>query len=718
MTTAAFSVLAPTRGFSNKRVMASTAGEARSTGIGALKARGDSYVHRLLCTAEKWLESERGQLPLWLPVMLGAGIAAWFVLPLRSMWIAVILGGIAVAATGAILGLRRRAGLALLLAGIALAGGCGLIWVRSAIVAAPVVTRPEVVDLSGDILKVEKLVAKGNWRLTLAPVAAPGGVSRVRISVPMDELSREPRVGDQFTGRVRLMPPTAPAVPGGYDFRRQAWFLGLGGVGKALGPVRIDGRASEPGLRQRLNAHIAERLPERESGIASALVTGDQGRIAEADQEAMRASGLAHLLSVSGLHISAVVAAAFLITLRLLALSPRLALTFPLLTISAAAAALAGVAYTLLTGAEVPTIRSCIAAILVLIGMVLGRDALTLRLVATGALVVLLLWPESLVGPSFQLSFAAITAIVALHESRRVQRWFGPREEGRGRRVLRALASLLLTGLVVEAVLAPIALFHFHKSGLYGAVANMVAIPLTTFFIMPAEALALVLDLAGLGAPFWWLAGKGIALLLWLSHAVAAQPGAVAMLPSVPKLAYLLSLAGGLWIMLWRTRARLLGVGPLVAGLVLAVLAPPPDLLITDDGRHLAVRDDEGRLAILRPKSGDFVRQTLAERSAYAGELDDLDLAHHADCSADACIIDVNRGRPWRILATRSRHRIAWREIVKACDQADIVVSERLLPRACHARWLTITPTMLAQTGGLAISLQKGTVETVRTVRG
>lgn len=697
--------------------MASTAGEARSTGFGALKARGDSYVHRLLCTAEKWLESERGQLPLWLPVMLGTGIAAWFVLPLRSMWIAVILGGMAFAAAGASLGLQRRLGMAMLLAGLALSGGCGLAWVRSQVVAAPALARPAVFELSGDILKVEKRVSKGNWRLTIAPVAAPDRVSRVRVSVPIADLAQEPQVGGRFSGRVRLMPPTAPAVPGGYDFRRQAWFLGLGGVGKALGPVRIEG-AARPGLRQRLNAHIAERLPERESGIASALVTGDQGRIAEEDQEAMRASGLAHLLSVSGLHISAVVAAAFLMTLRLLALSPRIALHYPLLTISAGVAAFAGIAYTLLTGAEVPTIRSCIAAILVLVGMVLGRDAMTLRLVAAGALVVLLLWPESLVGPSFQLSFAAITAIVALHESRHVQGWFGPREEGRGRRCARALASLLLTGLVVEAVLAPVALFHFHKSGLYGAFANMIAIPLTTFVIMPAEALALMADAAGLGAPFWWIAGKGIACLLWLSHAVAAQPGAVAMLPSVPKFAYLLILAGGLWVMLWRTRARLFGIGPLAVGLALALLAPLPDLLITDDGRHLAVRDDDGRLAVLRPKSGDFVRQALAERSAYAGELDDLDLARRADCSADACVIEVRRGgRSWRILATRSRHRIAWREIVAACRQADIVVSERLLPRACHARWLTVSPAMLSQTGGLAISLGQGVVETVRMAR-
>ena len=149
----------------------------------------------------------------------------------------------------------------------------------------------------------------------------------------------------------------------------------------------------------------------------------------------------------------------------------------------------------------------------------------------------------------------------------------------------------------------------------------------------------------------------------------------------------------------------------------MALTAPAPDLIITDDGRHLAVRDDAGRLAILRPKSGDFVRQILAERSAYAGELDDLDVARHADCSPDACVIPLQRGtRTWTVLATRSRHMIDWRDLMALCRKADIIVSERLLPRACIGRRLTIDPRMLRQTGGLAIALDPPKIETVRSV--
>ena len=178
---------------------------------------------------------------------------------------------------------------------------------------------------------------------------------------------------------------------------------------------------------------------------------------------------------------------------------------------------------------------------------------------------------------------AEMEAIVALHESPRVRGWFKAREEGRGRRLLRGLGSLLLTGIAVELALMPIGLFHFHKAGVYGALANIVAIPLTTFVIMPLEALALALDLAGIGAPIWWLTARALDLLLWLAHVTASAPGAVAALPAMPGGAYALLVTGGLWVALWRTRVRWAGSLPFALGLGWALLTPAPDLLVTGD---------------------------------------------------------------------------------------------------------------------------------------
>jgi competence protein ComEC len=673
-----------------------------------------------LSAIETLLEQERTQLPLWVPVFFGLGIALWFVIPTRSGWIALVAIGCALALFGVVIGKGRRLGLALLLAGVLMAAGCGTIWLRSWMVGAPTLLRPAVSTFDARVITVEAKAALDQVRLLLAPDPLSKLPNRVRVSIKADEA--DPRIvpGVIVHLKARLMPPADASVPGGYDFARNAWFQRLGATGKALGPVSLHNDGSSVPVisqRQQLSAYIASRIGAPTAGIAAALASGDQGRVSDADQDAMRASGLAHLLSVSGLHISAVVGAVMLLTLRVLALSSTLALRYSLPIVAAGAGALAGIGYTVLSGAEVPTVRSCIAALLVLAGLAFGREAMTLRLVATGALLVMILLPEAVIGPSFQLSFAAITAIVGLHDAPWTQRHLSRREENWRRRFGRLLVSLLLTGFVVEIALAPIALFHFHKSGLYGALANIVAIPLTTFVIMPFEALALLLDAVGAGGPFWWIAQQAIAALLWLAHSVAAAPGAVAMVPSVPALAYALILSGGLWLLLWRTRLRLYGLMPVIVGCLWAILLAPPDLLVTGDGRHVAIRGDDGRMAILRPRAGDYVRDALAERGG-TDVMDEIDAMSEASCSDDSCIVTLARaGRTWSILATRSKNMVSWRDIIQACAVADIAISDRMLPKACTPRWFRADRAMLTQTGGLAITLSTGAVDQVRRPR-
>lgn len=697
--------------------MATTAAEAPSTGFSSLQMGVGGALQRAGAAIERWLEREREQLPLWIPVALGAGVTAWFVLPTRGAWLGFALAAASLALIAALLrgGGRLPRMLAVVTALAAL--GCVLMWSRAERVAAPVLARPIVTQVLGRVTRIEPLPARRRTRLTLSVAATPGVPARVRVNVPDAALPPGLTSGARIALRARLMPPAPAAVPGSYDFARVAWFAGIGATGTALGPVtRIESAAGGSGdLRRRLSAHIQSRLEGSAGGISSALATGDRGAIGDADAEAMRASGLAHLLSVSGLHVTAVTGAAMLVVLRLLALSPVLALRWRLPIVAAGAGAIAAIGYTWLTGGEVPTIRACAAALLVLVALSLGREAITLRLVAAGALFVLLLWPEALAGPSFQLSFAAVTAIVALHENPRVRGWFARREEGRGARLVRGLASLLLTGIAVEAALMPIALYHFHKAGLYGALANILAIPLTTFVIMPAEALALLLDLAGLGAPVWWLVGQALALLLRLAHATATAPGAVAALPAMPGGAFALIVAGGLWIALWRTRARLAGAVPLVAGFAWALATPAPDLLVTGDGRHVALRVADGRVALLRERTGDFTRAALAENSGAGEALADLGAVADARCSADLCLAERRVGKQrWRIAATRSPYLLPWREMIAICRSADVVVSDRRLPPDCRPRWLKLDRPALERSGGVAITLASGAVRTVR----
>ena len=704
--------------------MASRFGFAPSMGAWRLKEGGSGAAGRAVArgvvSVEHWLEAERDQLMLWAPVGLGLGISAWFLLPDPARWTMFLLLAAGTALAGLALPGGGRAGRSIGWGAGLAAIGCALIWAKAERVAAPRLTRTSVASFAGTVSVVDPVPARAMTRVILQPDAGAGLPPRVRVNIAVADVPGGLAPGARLALRARLLPPAEAGVPGSYDYARVAWFQRIGATGKALPGIRViraapprrDGLAS---LRARMSAHIQARLPGAAGGFATALATGDQGALPLADAEAMRRSGLAHLLSVSGLHVTAVVAATMLLMLRLLALSPWAALRWPLPLVAAAAGAGAGIFYTLLTGAEVPTIRSCVAALLVLAGGAIGREAVTLRLVATGALFVLIFWPEALAGPSFQLSFAAVTAIVAFAEWPGARWLFAADDAGIVRRWTRHLIALLATGLLVEAALTPIALYHFHKAGLYGAAANIVAIPLTTFVIMPLGAVALLFDLVGLGAPFWWMTGMAGDGLLWLSRTVAALPGSVRALPAMPDGAFALMIAGGLWMALWRTRLRRIGLVPLLIGAGWALATPPPDLLVTGDGRHLAIRGTDGSLALLRPRAGAYVRAMLGENAGVADPAGDLDVAPDSACGPDLCVSAIRRGgRTWRLLATRSPYPVTIGALNRACAAADIVVSERRLPKTCRPRWLKADRGLLSRTGGLAIRLDGPSVRTVR----
>ena len=679
--------------------------------------------------AEAFLGSAGFDRGPWLAVAFAGGIAAWFALPLRAYWVAAIAFGLilALGALAAWKGREDRARLvhALVGCGLLLAFGTGLAWARSETVGAAAFERPLSARITGRVLERIEQPAEGRVRLVLA-IRDPdsGQPAKVRINVPLENDLPGLAEGAVVRVQVRLMPPAPPMLPGSYNFARAAWFEGLAATGSAQGPlVVLEPAAEDTALlaqwQRRLSAHIRSRLEGAPGAIAAAFASGDRGSIAVADEDAMRDSGLTHLLSISGLHVSAVIAAAYFLAMRLLALWPWLVLRVRLPVAAAGFGALTGIFYTLLTGAEVPTVRSCVGALLVLIALALGREALSLRMVAVAASIVLLLWPEALAGPSFQMSFAAVLSIVALHNAAPVRAFLAPREESRWWRTARHGAMLLLTGMVIEFVLMPIVLYHFHRAGLYGAGANVVAIPLVTFVTMPLLALSLAGDAIGLGEPFWWLTGKSLELLLWLARVTAAQPGAVRLVPQMEGASFALFVVGGLWLGLWRGRARLLGVVPAIAGGLLLWATPLPDVLISGDGRHVGIVGEDDRLLVLRESRSDFTRDNLMELSGVAGEPLPLEQWPGAQCSADFCVIALQRGgREWHILMSRGRNFIEERALAAACERADIVIADRFLPRSCAPRWLLADGRMLAESGGLSINLTEQRVRSVADSQG
>jgi competence protein ComEC len=664
----------------------------------------------------------------WLVVAFGLGIVAWFAFGQPWHWGGSLVAGLMLALAGFTLSnahqSRPHLSSGLIAVGLFFAAGVAIIWARSETVGAMPIERPTVAWVNGYVLERDDQPARERIRLVLAiRDADEGNARKIRVNVPIAKAQVSMVEGAVLRMRIRLMPPAPPMLPGSYNFARSAWFQGLAGTGTMLGEAELvqpgQERAIIAPIQRVLSSHVRSELDGSAGAIAAAFASGDRGGISDADEEAMRDAGLTHLLSISGLHVSAVIGAGYLIALKLLALWPALALRIRLPVTAAAVGALSGIGYTLLTGSEVPTVRSCAAALLVLIALAMGREALSLRMLATAALVVLLMWPEAIVGPSFQMSFGAVLAIVALHNAQPIRKFLRPREEPWLAWIARRTGMLLLTGFVIEIALMPVVLFHFHRAGVYGAFANVIAIPLVTFVSMPLIAVALLFDLVGLGAPFWWLVGQSLDLMLWIAHTTAAQPGAVKLMPQMSDATFALFIAGGLWLGLWKGQARLLGFVPIMLASTLLLLTSVPDVLISGDGRHVGITTDNGRLLSLRDSRSTYARDNMIELSGVQSEPIPIAEWPGAQCSTEFCVMTIERGgKQWTLLLARNREMIEERALAAACARTDIVVADRWLPDSCNPKWLKADRNLLEKTGGLALNLEAGTMQTVAERQG
>ena len=327
----------------------SMAFEPRQTSV-VTSAR--ARAERIRRGLELWLEEERERLPLWVPVALAVGIAAWFALPNRLQWLAFCCAMLAGACAALVLPIGGRVRQAILAGSLLACAGCLLVWAKAMMWGAPPLPRAAFVELTGEVRSVDRRPAQKMSRVLVRPIGMPALPSLIRVN--LDDALMPAGIGEGavLRFRTRLMPPAPPSLPGGYDFARRAYFDGIGATGRVLRPITVLRPATAgPPLRARLFAHILERVPGKGAGIAAALATGDQGAISEVDAAAMRRSGLAHLLSISGLHVTALIAAVIFLLMRAMALSRRAALDWPLMLVAAGGGALAGIGYTLLTSA-------------------------------------------------------------------------------------------------------------------------------------------------------------------------------------------------------------------------------------------------------------------------------------------------------------------------------------------------------------------------------
>lgn len=575
------------------------------------------------------LEMERGLLFLMLPLMIGAGAAGYFALSTEPDLSALLAGSFAFA--GLLWLARRRHGTSLLLAGC-LCILCGMVAARLETGRGAAVTTGSAVTttLTGRIAAAE-LLEGGRMRLIVETSGSARPAlrylpERVRITTRMQ--ARLPRAGDGFTGRVRLMPPPGPVRPGGYDFSFESHFDGTGAIGFVFGTPRIEASPNPDGLSaaiERIRHALAERIRARIQGqngeIAAALVTGYKGSISDSNAEALRTSGLAHILAISGLHM-ALVAGTVAGGLRaIFAAFPAFAARHPVRKHAALAALLAVSAYLMLSGGAIATQRSYIMLAVMLLALHADRMALTMRNIAIAAVLILLWSPHEITGPGFQMSFAATAALVAAYAAVQQHRM----AKGKGMAggwagsVLRPVAALLFTSIIAGAATGIYGAFHFQRYAPLGPVANLAAMPIVSLVVMPAALVAHLMILFDLDAPFFWLMGQGIGLVLRIAHETASRSGHD-QTGLVPLPAMMLATIALIAATVLTTRLRLLALPFILAAGLAWRGADIPDGWISDDGKTLAIRIAEGSLAFNRTRISSFTRQNWT-RAAGTGEV-------------------------------------------------------------------------------------------------
>lgn len=634
---------------------------------------------------------QAGRAVLWLPVLLGVGIWIYFALPSEPhpAWCALVLVPMALLAAG----VPRRAGWgaqALAVALVAIGLGFGAAVAQAHRVAAPVLSGPLAETVEGRVIALSRSQS-GVPRVLLDRVRIYGlpadeTPARVRIAL-VDEGAAVPPVGAALRVYARMFPPGGPVEPGAFDFRKRAFFERLGAVGYVRGAAVIDlGPAAARGWGDRLwiwlarqRREIAEALvaalPPAEGAFAAAILVGERSFIEDADQEALRVANLSHLLAISGLHMGILTGLVFAVVRLGLAAVPALALNLPAKKIAAAAALAAGAAYLGLSGATVATQRAFVMVAVALTAVLIDRPALSLRALAVAAAVVMLIRPVSLLGPGFQMSFAATTALIAGYEMLTARRRW-PKPSGRARRVARValvwVGGLVFTSLVAGLATAPYAAAAFNRGAPYGLPANLAAVPVMGLVIAPMAVLA------GLAAPFGLsalplaLMGAGIGWVLSVAQTVASWPGAIQPIVAAPAGALALVTLGGLLLALPRGRLRLVGLVPAALGLALWAAAPGrPVALIGPDGRLSGVMGPEGR-AISSGRARAFVSGTWLRRDG------DLALpevaAERPGLERRRGGVEADLGQGWR-LAVLTGRSVDPAMLAEACGPDTVVVA-------------------------------------------
>jgi competence protein ComEC len=656
-------------------------------------------ILRVLIAPLEALQIARGMLFPWIAVLIGCGIGVWFTVPDEPGVESYALAGLLLVGG---LGLAWRSHLArpLGLAVAALAAGWIAAGVRAHALDAPMLNFRYYGPVEGRIVEIDRSQSDA-LRLTLDQVVLrdvrPEKTPlRVRVSLQAENPWHTPAPGQVVILTANLAAPEGPVEPGGFDFRRMAFFDQLGAVGYTRTPVLLleeplGGALPIDRLRTWLTQGMLKHMDGQAGAFAAGAMTGDRSAITEETVQALRDSSLAHILAISGMNMAFLTGFVFALFRYGLALVPYIALRVNTKKVAAVVSLGVALFYLLLSGANVATERAFIMISVVLGAVLLDRRAITLRSVAIAAGLLLLMKPESLLDPGFQMSFAATIALIvgfaALDGSiyrERIPRWLMP------------VFTLVLSSLIGGLSTAPYAAAHFNRFTDYGLLANLLTVPIMGVAIMPAGAMAALLAPFGLAALPLWVMEQGARWTLFVAHEIASWEGSVTAIPAPGPWVLPLFTLGSIWLILWRGRVQAVGLAPVLAAFALWAMAERPALLVSGDGRLLGLAGPEGR-ALSAPKGGGFAAENWLQN--------DGDLMEQA-LAAERAGFDGPKGERWFELAGLKAVALSGKgaegKLAELCRSADLVIlaaEATAAPDGCPL----IDQTALSQTGPLAI---------------
>ena len=642
---------------------------------------------------------------LWTPVAFGIGAAAYLGQAKEPTILSAALLSMLALALGLIsFAMRHHRGV-VSIAVLSAIMVCGFVaaTIHSKIIAAPIMPQGiGVARLDGWVVDVETPSDTGE-RLLIAPVRISGlspasTPTRVRIVVRSPGGPEGlPPPGTAIRVTALLDPPPGPASPGAYDFARDAWFEGIGGVGLALRFPSVTGLAPPPlplklemavnsirwSTARTLVSNIRSVLGPDDggaAGLAAAVTTSHQDWLAPSHRDDLRASGLAHMLAIAGLHTAAVSGFAFFGFRFLIASWPWLALRIPGKKVAAIAALMVVAGYLMLSGAHPPARRAAITASVAFFAILVDRRAVSLHSLALAALIILVGEPEVVLSPGFEMSFCATASLIALAEIwRRPSLAIGLSWPLAALQKLRDWAiALAAVSFVAGAATGPFAIQHFNRVANYGVFANLTADFLASAVLMPALAVSLAFQNIGVAPaaalPAYWLAGWSARMVVEIGHIFAVAPGAAFSISSAPQIALAISYLGIVLACLWRGKMRWIGL-PMAAAVAIWPRPPSPVAWIASDGNDAAIVVGKHEIA-LKPGARLYATQLWAQRRGFTLDADVATATvfqqKSFDCDRKGCA-PIGNTHP-AIAAWWSKRPPSEGRLETLCSHADIVI--------------------------------------------